>query len=160
MMASFKTSLKDFEHNLASMWNEHNCTVVWTFFGINLLRDWIENWLFPVLWSLLSFPNLLTYWVQHWNIGKTDAEAPVLWPLNVKEPTRWKRPHVGKDWKQIEKGMAEDKMVRQHHQLNGREFEQTLGGSKLWRRAEPAVLQFMELKGYGQHLLPEKQQWC
>ena len=30
-------------------------------------------------------------------IGKTDAEAPVLWPLNVKEPTRWKRPHVGKD---------------------------------------------------------------
>ena len=62
-----KTSLKDFEHNLASLWNEHNCTVVWTFFGINLLRDWTENWPFPVLWLLLSFPYLLTYWVQHWN---------------------------------------------------------------------------------------------
>ena len=24
--------------------------------------------LFPVLWPLLSFPNLLTYWVQHSNI--------------------------------------------------------------------------------------------
>ena len=29
-----KASLKDFEHYLASMWSEHNCVVVWTFFGI------------------------------------------------------------------------------------------------------------------------------
>ena len=28
-----KCSLKDFEHNLARMWNECNCTVVWTFLG-------------------------------------------------------------------------------------------------------------------------------
>ena len=34
-----KPSLKDFEHNLASMWHEHNCMVVWTFFGIAF--DWI-----------------------------------------------------------------------------------------------------------------------
>ena len=27
-----KPSLKDFEYNLASMWNEHNFMVVWTFF--------------------------------------------------------------------------------------------------------------------------------
>ena len=27
-------SLKDFEHYLASIWNELSCTVVWTFFGI------------------------------------------------------------------------------------------------------------------------------
>ena len=62
-----KPSLKDFEHNLASMWNEHNCTVVWTFFGIVLLWDWNENWPFWVLWPLVSFPNLLTCWVQHFN---------------------------------------------------------------------------------------------
>ena len=42
-------SLKDFEHYLANMWNECNCAVVWTFFGIALLWDWNENWLFPVL---------------------------------------------------------------------------------------------------------------
>ena len=30
-------SLKDFEHYLSSMWNEPNCTVVGTFFGISLL---------------------------------------------------------------------------------------------------------------------------
>ena len=29
-----KTSLKNFEHYLARMWNECNCMVVWTFFGI------------------------------------------------------------------------------------------------------------------------------
>ena len=26
------------------------------------LRDWNENWPFPDLWPLLSFPNLLAYW--------------------------------------------------------------------------------------------------
>ena len=38
--------------------------VVWTLFGIVLLWDWNENWPFPVLWALLSFPNLPTYWVH------------------------------------------------------------------------------------------------
>jgi len=33
------------------------------FFGIAFLWDWNENWPFPVLWPLLSFPNLLAYWV-------------------------------------------------------------------------------------------------
>ena len=56
-------SLKDFEHYLVSKWKECNCKVVWTFFGIVLLWDWNKNWPFPVLWPLLSFPNLLTYWV-------------------------------------------------------------------------------------------------
>ena len=51
-----KPSLKDFEHNLASMWNEHNCMIVWTFFSIYLIWNWNENWPFPVLWPLLCFP--------------------------------------------------------------------------------------------------------
>ena len=55
--------LENFEHYFASMWDECNCPVVWTFFGIAFLRDWNENWPFPVLWPLLSFPNLLAYWV-------------------------------------------------------------------------------------------------
>ena len=36
-----------------------------TFFGISSLCDWNENWPFPVLWPLLSFPYLPEYWVQH-----------------------------------------------------------------------------------------------
>ena len=49
--------LEDFEHYFASVWDECNCVVVWTFFGIALLWEWNENWPFPVLWPLLSFPN-------------------------------------------------------------------------------------------------------
>ena len=38
-----------------------------------------------------------------------------------------KSPDVGKDWRQEEKGMTEDEMVRWHHWLNWHEFEWTLG---------------------------------
>ena len=55
--------LENFEHYFTSMWDECNCAVVWAFFGTALLWDWNENWPFPVLWPLLSFPNLLSYWV-------------------------------------------------------------------------------------------------
>ena len=62
-----KPSLEDFEHYFASIWSEHKSMLVWTFFGIALLWDWNENWPFPVLWPLLSFPDLLAYWLQHFN---------------------------------------------------------------------------------------------
>ena len=62
-----KFGLENFEHYFASVWDECSCVVVWAFFGIAFLCDWNENWPFPVLWPLLSFPNLLAYWVQHFN---------------------------------------------------------------------------------------------
>ena len=60
-----KPGLENFEHYFAGLWDECNCAVIWTFFGIAFLWDWNENWPFPVLWPLLSFPNLLAHWVQH-----------------------------------------------------------------------------------------------
>ena len=62
-----KSSLENFEHYFASLWNECNCLVAWTFFDIALIWDWNEDWHFPVLWTLLSFPNLLAYWVQYFH---------------------------------------------------------------------------------------------
>ena len=59
--------LGEFWALLCSMWDECNCVVIWTFFGIAFLWGWNENWTFLVLWPLLSFPNLLTYWVQHFH---------------------------------------------------------------------------------------------
>ena len=53
-----KPSLEIFEHYFASVWDECNFAVVWTFFGIAFLWDWDENWPFPVLWPLLSFPQI------------------------------------------------------------------------------------------------------
>ena len=62
-----KPGLENFEHYFTSMWDECSYVVVWAFFGIDFLWDWNENWSFPVLWPLLSFPNLLAYWVQHFH---------------------------------------------------------------------------------------------
>ena len=39
----------------------------WIVFSIALLWDWNENWPFPVLWPLPSFPTLQAYWLQHFN---------------------------------------------------------------------------------------------
>ena len=62
-----KPGLENFEHYFISVWDECNFAVVWAFFGIAFFWDWNENWPFPVLWPLLSFPNLLAYWVQHFH---------------------------------------------------------------------------------------------
>ena len=62
-----KPVLENFEHYFASVWEDCNCGVVWAFLDIAFLWDWNENWPFPVLWPLLSFPNLLAYWVQHFH---------------------------------------------------------------------------------------------
>ena len=67
-----KPSLESFAYYFASVrwvkfWDEWNCVVVWTFFDIALLWDWNENWPFPFLWPLLTFPYLLAYWVQHFH---------------------------------------------------------------------------------------------
>ena len=56
-----KSSLKDFEHNLASMWNEFSCEVVWTslvllFFGIGMKTDLFQScghcWVFQICWHI------------------------------------------------------------------------------------------------------------
>ena len=64
--------------------------------------------------------------------GNTDAEAEasILWPPDGKSLLIGKDPDVGKDWRQEEKVMTEDKMVGWHHQFDGHEFEQTLGDSE------------------------------
>ena len=80
-----KPGLENFKHYFTSMWDECNCAVVWAFFAIAFLCNWNENWPFPVLWPLLSFPNLLVCWVQHfqassfrlWN-SSTGIPSPPL----------------------------------------------------------------------------------
>ena len=62
-----KPGLENFEHYFTSVWDECNCSVVWAFFGTAFLWDWNKNWPFPVLWPLLTFPNLLAYWLWHFH---------------------------------------------------------------------------------------------
>ena len=58
-------------------------------------------------------------------IGRTDAEAeaPILWPPDVKNWLIWKDSNARKDRRWEEKGTTEDEIVGWHHQLNGHEFE-------------------------------------
>ena len=41
-----------------------------------------------------------------------EAEAPILWPPDAKNQLIGKDPDTGKDWRQKEKGMTEDEMIR------------------------------------------------
>ena len=65
---------------------------------------------------------------QPW-IGRTDSEAPILWPPDAKGPLLGKDSDAGKDWRQEEKGVTEDERVECHHRLKLHEFEQSLGNS-------------------------------
>ena len=51
---------------------------------------------------------------QPWiSIGRTgaEAEAPILWPPDVKNWLIWQDPDAGKNWRWEEKGMTEDELV-------------------------------------------------
>ena len=76
-------------------------------------------------------------------IGSTDAEAeaPILWPPDVKSRLTGRDPDAGRDWGQEEKGMTEDEMAGWHHWLNGRESKWTAGVGD--GQGGHGVLQFM-----------------
>ena len=87
-------------------------------------------------------PKANQYWIF---IGRTGAEAPILWPPDAKSRLIWKDPDAGKDWRQEGKRTTEDEMVGWYHWLNGPEFEQALGDDEgrgslaccgLWGRKE------------------------
>ena len=72
--------------------------------------------------------------LKNWCFWTVVLEKTLESPLDCKEiqpvhpkgnQTRliWKDPDAGKDWRQEQKGMTEDEMVRWHHRLNAHEFE-------------------------------------
>ena len=63
-------------------------------------------------------------------IGRTGAEALILWPPDVKNQITGKDFDAGKDWGQEKKGVTEDEMVGWQYRINGHEFEQTPGDSE------------------------------
>ena len=88
-------------------------------------------------------------------IGRTDAEAPILWPPDVKSWLTGKDPDAGKDRRQEEKGVTQNEMVGWHHQLRGHESEQAPGDSEEWK---PGMLQSMGSQRVRHNLEIEQQQ--
>ena len=103
---------------------------------LNCKQDWtLKNWCFwTVVLEKTPESPLDRKEIQPVNpkgnqpwifIGRTDAEAeaPILWPPDVKSQIIGKEPDAGKDWRQEEKGTTEDEMVGWYHRLNGHESE-------------------------------------
>ena len=72
---------------------------------------------------------------------RTDAEAEVsiVEPNDVKSRFIRRDPDAGKDWRQEEKGTAEDEMIGWYHWLDGHEFELGPGVSDEQRSLHAAV---------------------
>ena len=115
------------------------CNHVWMW-ELDCREGWVpKNWCF---WTVMLEKTLESpldckeikpdnfkgnqFWIF---IGRTDAEAeaPILWPPDVKSWLIRKDPDAGKDWREEQKGMTGYEMVGWHHWLNGHEFEQTPG---------------------------------
>ena len=121
-------------------------------------------WMWELDYKKSSVPWNQCFWTWYWRrllrvpftavspkgnhswifIGRTDAEAetPILWQPDVKSWLIWKDPDAGKDWRQEEKGMTEDEMVRRHHRLNEHEF--WVNSGNWWWTGRPGMLQLME----------------
>ena len=102
-----------------------------------------ELWCWRRLLSLLDckeiqpvHPKGNQSWMFIWK-AEAEVETPIFWPPDAKKWLIGKDPETGKNWRQKEKGITEDEMVRWHHWLNGHEFEQAVGvgdgqGSLVW----------------------------
>ena len=92
-----------------------------------LFEGWApQNWCFAVLEKTLESlldckeikpvnPGENQPWIL---TGRTDAQASILWPPDVKSWLIGKDSDAGKNWGQEEKGKMEDKMIGWHHWLN------------------------------------------
>ena len=101
---------------------------------LNLKESWaLKNWCFwtVVLEKALQSPvdckeikPVNPKGNQSWIfIGMTDAEAPILWPHDMKNWLNRREPDAGKDWGREEKGTTEEEMVDWHQRLVAHEFE-------------------------------------
>ena len=138
---------------------------------LNHKESWVpQNWCFwiiipekslesPLDWKEIKTVNLKGN--QSWIfIGRTEAEAPILWPPDANSRLSGKYPDAGNDWGHGEKGVTQVKMVGWHHQLSGHEFEKTLGDSEGQGILEcfGYWLQSMQSQTVGHNWVTEQQQ--
>jgi len=104
--------------------------------------DWVpKNWRFRTVVLEKTPENPLDNKIKPVNpkgyqpwifIGRTDAEAPVLWLPDAKSWLLRKDPDAGKDWRQEEKGVTEDEMPGWHHDMSLSKFREIVKDRKVW----------------------------
>ena len=113
------------------------------YYGVSSLRVGLYLWLVKVSW--LGKLVLVFWWVElDFSLECNEVSSNELWDvsgfgvtlgslyieaqgcvpalLEKKKRRKEKNSDVGKDWRQEEKGMTEDEMVKWYHRLNGHEF--------------------------------------
>ena len=119
----------------------------------------LKNWCFWIVMLEKTLESLLAHKEiksvnpkgnQPWLfIGRTDAEAPILWPSDMKSWLTGKDPDAGKVWRQKEKGLSWlDSITNSMWANSGRD----------WRTGEPGVLQSMGSQRVRHNLATEEQQ--
>ena len=91
--------------------------------GCRVRHNWATSFSLSLAWFAIFQPWIYT------GTTNAEAEAPILWPPEVKSWLSGADPDAGKDGVQ-EKGTTEDEMVGWYHWLDGLEFEQALGDSE------------------------------
>ena len=64
-----KPGLENFEYYFASVWDEFNCAVVWTFFGIAFLKWKILKW---KIFKDMGIPDHLTCLLRNLYAGQEE----------------------------------------------------------------------------------------
>ena len=108
------------------MWElDHKET--WVHGRIDAFELWCWRRLLRVPWTARrSDQSILKEISPEYSLEGLDAEAeaPTLWPPDVKNWLIGKDPDAGKDGRHEEKGTTENEMVGWHHRLDVHEFEQ------------------------------------
>ena len=93
---------------------------------IDAFELWCCRRLLRVLWTARRSNQSILKGNQPW-IGRTDAEAPILWSSDTNSWLIEKDPDTGKDWGLKEKRASEDELAGWYHQGNEYELGQIWG---------------------------------
>ena len=72
-------TLKDFEHNLAGMWNDCNCTIIWMtlpFIGIGMKTDLFQSYGHCCVFQICWHNECSTFTASHFRIWNNSAVIP------------------------------------------------------------------------------------
>ena len=95
---------------------------------IDAFELWSWRRLLRVPWTARRYKSILKEISPEYSLERLMLKLKLQYFATwYEELTHWKGPDAGKDWRQKEKGMTEDKMVGWYHWLNGHEFEQAPG---------------------------------